>query len=58
MSYNGRGGNSSVDPGKAGLLFQMQAGDQAIVSDSSFKANRLRAYRNQGLLGADWPNYS
>lgn len=58
VSYNGRGGNSSVDPGKAGLLFQMQAGDQAIVSDSSFKANRLRAYRNQGLLGADWPNYS
>lgn len=58
VSYNGRGGNSSVDPGKAGLLFQMQAGDQTIVSDSSFKANRLRAYRNQGLLGADWPNYS
>ena len=58
VSYNDRGGNSSVDPGKAGLLFQMQAGDQAIVSDSSFKANRLRAYRNQGLLGADWPNYS
>ena len=58
VSYNGRGGNSSVDPGKAGLLFQMQAGDLAIVSDSSFKANRLRAYRNQGLLGADWPNYS
>ena len=58
VPYNGRGGNSSVDPGKAGLLFQMQAGDQAIVSDSSFKANRLRAYRNQGLLGADWPNYS
>lgn len=58
VSYNGRGGNSSVDPGKAGLLFEMQAGDQTIVSDSSFKANRLRAYRNQGLLGADWPNYS
>ena len=58
VSYNGRGGNSSVDPGKAGLLFQMQAGDQTIVSDSSFKANRLRAYRNKGLLGADWPNYS
>lgn len=58
VSYNGRGGNSSVDPGKAGLLFQMQAGDVTVVSDSSFKANRLRAYRNQGLLGADWPNYS
>lgn len=58
VSYNGRGGNSSVDPGKAGLLFEMQAGDQTIVSDSSFKANRLRAYRNKGLLGADWPNYS
>lgn len=58
VSYNGRGGNSSVDPGKAGLLFQMQAGDVTVVSDSSFKANRLRAYRNKGLLGADWPNYS
>lgn len=58
VSYNGRGGNSSVDPGKAGLLFEMQAGDVTVVSDSSFKANRLRAYRNQGLLGADWPNYS
>lgn len=58
VSYNGRGGNSSVDPGKAGLLFEMQAGDVTVVSDSSFKADRLRAYRNQGLLGADWPNYS
>ncbi|HIU80732.1 MAG TPA: hypothetical protein IAC67_07455 [Candidatus Coproplasma excrementipullorum] len=58
VSYNGRGGNSSVDPGKAWLLFQMQAGDVTVVSDSSFKANRLRAYRNQWLLGADWPNYS
>ncbi|MFR1632070.1 MAG: hypothetical protein ACLSU0_02750 [Oscillospiraceae bacterium] len=58
VSYNGRGGNSSVDPGKAGLLFEMQAGDVTVVSDSSFKANRLRAYRNKGLLGADWPNYS
>lgn len=58
VSYNGRGGNSSVDPGKAGLLFEMDAGETAIVSDASFKALRLRAYRNQGLLGADWPNYN
>ena len=58
VSYNGRGGNSSVDPGKAGLLFEMKAGSQTIVSDTTFKANRLRAYRNKGLLGADWPNYS
>ncbi len=57
VSYNGRGGNSSVDPGKAGLLFEMEAGETKIVSDTTFKANRLRAYRNQGLLGADWPNY-
>lgn len=58
VSYNGRGGNSSVDPGAAGLLFEMEAGDQTIVSDTSFKALRLTAYRNQGLLGADWPNHS
>lgn len=58
VSYNGRGGNSSVDPGAAGLLFEMEAGDVTVVSDQTFKANRLTAYRNQGLLGADWPNYS
>ena len=58
VGYNGRSGNSSVDPGAAGLLFELNADDVTIVSDSTFKANRLRAYKNQGLLGADWPNYS
>lgn len=58
VCYNGRSGNSSVDCGQAGLLFEMEVGSQLIVSDSSFKACRLKAYRNKSLLGADWPNYS
>lgn len=58
VSYNGRSGNSSVDSGQAGLLFEMNVGNQTIKSDCSFKALRLKAYRNKSLLGADWPNYA
>ncbi|MCH5162045.1 MAG: hypothetical protein J1G38_00970 [Clostridiales bacterium] len=57
VAYNGRSGNSSVDPGQAGFLFEMNAGGTKVVSDSSFKVMRLREYRNQGLLTSKWPNY-
>lgn len=58
VAYNGRSGNSSVDPGQGGFLFELDADGQRICSDSSFKALRLRAYKNKSLLGADWPNWS
>ncbi len=58
VAYNGRGGNSSVDPGRGGFLFELDADGTKIASDKSFKAQRLRAYKNKSLLGADWPNYS
>ena len=57
VAYNGRGANSSVDPGQAGFLFELDAGETKIVSDDTFKVTRLREYRNQSLLAADWPNY-
>ena len=57
VAYNGRSGNSSVDPGQAGFLFEMDAGGTKVVSDSSFKVMRLKEYRNQGLLTSKWPNY-
>lgn len=57
VAYNGRSGNSSVDPGQAGFLFEMNAGGTKVVSDSSFKVMRLKEYRNQGLLTSKWPNY-
>ncbi len=55
--YNGRSGNSSIDSGQAGLLFEMHVGNEVIVSDSSFKVMRLREYKNQTLLRNDYPNY-
>lgn len=55
--YNGRSGTSSVDPGKGGLLFELDVDGQKFVSDSSVKLQRLNAYRNQALLRDDWPNY-
>lgn len=57
VAYNGRSGTSSVTPGKGGLLMELDAGEKKIVSDSSFKVQRLTAYRNEALLGDDWPNY-
>lgn len=57
VAYNGRGANSSVDPGQAGFLFELDAGGTKVVSDESFKVTRLREYRNQSLLAANWPNY-
>lgn len=57
VAYNGRNGTSSVSPGKGGLLFELDLGDKKIVSDSSVKVQRLTAYRNEALLGEDWPGY-
>ena len=42
---------------QAGLLFEMDLGEEKILSDSSFKVQRLREYKNQTLLRNDYPNY-
>ncbi len=55
--YVGRSGNSSVDKGKAGILFELHSGNDSVISDSSFKVFRLKEYRNRGLLGGDYPEY-
>ena len=55
--YVGRSGNSSVDKGKAGLLFELHSGKDEVISDTSFKVMRLKEYRNRGLLGGDYPEY-
>lgn len=57
VSYNGRSGNSSIDSGQGGLLFEMHLDDEVVVSDSSFKVLRLTAYKNQTLLRNNYPNY-
>ena len=54
---NGRGGNSSLDPGQAGLFFEMDLGDQKIISDDTFLVQRRKEYRNKSLLKNDYPNY-
>ena len=57
VCYNGRGGNSSVSPGQGGFLFEMDCGGNKIVSDETFKAQRLTAYKNDILLKDDYPDY-
>lgn len=58
VAFNGRDGTSSVNPGKGGLIFELDADGTKIISDSSVKLQRLTAYRNEALLGEDWPGYA
>ena len=68
VAFNGRSGDGSIVPvvideegdeyTQAGLLFEMQAGDQLIKSDSSWKALRHPAYKNRVTAGADYPGYT
>lgn len=55
--YNGRSSDSSIDAGKAGLLFEMSVDDKVIKSDNTVKVKRLREYKNKSLLKGDYPNY-
>lgn len=55
--YNGRPSFSSTDPGRGGLLFDIEAGSVRFGSDTSVKAKRLTAYKNAADLGEDYPNY-
>ena len=57
VCYNGRSSNSAVDAGQGGLLFEMEAGGTKVLSDDTWKVQRLRAYKNQSLLRDEWPNY-
>ena len=67
VAFNGRSGDGSIVPvaqdeegddyNQAGLLFEMEAGGQTIVSDSSWKAIRHAAYKNRVTAGADYPGY-
>lgn len=67
VAFNGRSGDGSIVPvitdelgdeyTQAGMIFQMQAGDQLIKSDSSWKAQRHNAYKNRVTGGANYPKY-
>lgn len=57
VTYFGRSATSSTSAGEAGFLFEMDCGGTKIVSDKSFKALRLTAYKNDRLLKNDYPNY-
>lgn len=67
VAFNGRSGDGSIVPmmedaegdeyPQAGLLFEMQVGEQVIKSDSSWKAQRHNAYKNRVTGGADYPKY-
>lgn len=57
VTYFGRSGTSSASAGEAGFLFEMDCGEKKIVSDKSFKAQRLTAYKNDRLLKGDYPAY-
>jgi alpha-L-rhamnosidase len=54
--YFGRNGFSSVDPGRAGFLFELDAGHQTIISDSSWKVRPLSEYKNYESLGNTGPD--
>ena len=68
VAFNGRSGDSSINPqikdsegdmvSQAGLLFEMQAGDTLVKSDSSFKTIRIDAYRNKISGGKEYDSYT
>lgn len=55
VNYFGRSGNSSLDSGHGGLLFDFDLGDRVISSDDTVKVMRLKAYKNQTSLRNDYP---
>ena len=67
VAFNGRSGDSSINPqikdsegdmiSQAGLLFEMQAGDTLVKSDSSFRTIRIDAYRNKISGGKEYDAY-
>jgi len=57
VCYLGRSSNSNVDSGKAGFLFELDAGANKVISDASWKVKRLKEWANKSLLKDDWPNY-
>lgn len=68
VAFNGRSGDGSIVPvmlddegdeiNQAGFIFEMEAGGQKIVSDSSWKAARHTGYKNRVTAGVDYPNYT
>ena len=68
VAFNGRSGDSSINPqledeegdmiSQAGLLFEMQAGETLVKSDSSFKTIRIDAYRNKISGGKEYDSYT
>ena len=68
VAFNGRSGDSSINPqledeegdmiSQAGLLFEMQAGETLVKSDSSFKTIRIDAYRNKISGGKEYDAYA
>jgi hypothetical protein len=57
VNYFGRNGNSSIDSGHGGLLFDLDVDGKIISSDSSVKWKRLSAYKNETNLKGDYPGY-
>ena len=55
LDYFGRSGNASVDSERAGLLFDLNMDDMIVCSDTSVKAKKLSAYKNQSTLRDDYP---
>ncbi len=67
VAFNGRSGDSSIVPvmadengdefPQAGLLFEMEAGGQRIVSDDTWLAQRHNGYKNRITGGTGYPRY-
>lgn len=68
VAFNGRSGDGSINPtlmdsegdmiSQAGLLFEMQAGDKLVKSDSTWKASRIAAYKNKISAGKEYDSYA
>lgn len=68
VAFNGRSGDGSIVPvlldeegdeyTQAGLIFELDAGGEAVCSDSSWKAARHNGYKNRVTAGADYPGYT
>lgn len=56
VNYFGKSGNSLIDCGQGGFLFELDLGQEHLISDASWKACRLKEYKNDRLLRGAGPS--
>lgn len=55
--FFGQSSNSYISSGQGGLLYDLDLGNEHIISDSNTKVNRIQSYRNKSQLKENYPEH-